>query len=233
MCLRILKKLNQIQTDINNKINNKKEKVFIICGKSCAGKDTLLNILKTRYELNTLISHTTRPKREEEKDGIDYYFIKKNNFIKMINNNEFIEYKRYIPRKSNKDNKKMIWFYGTSKKEFESKDKKICVLDEEGIDALIKYYGKNNIVVIYIESKDQIREDRAKTRANFDKDQWEKRSQFDKEMFNNNFKKEKVNFIIDNNKGIPDMINQADKIMKAYDLFAKNDLQILCYDKSL
>ena len=197
----------------DHKKNQKKEKIFIICGASCTGKDTLLNILKEKYNLNTLISHTTRPQREGEKEGTDYYFIKKSKFISMINNNEFIEYKRYVLQELS--DKKVTWFYGTSKEEFENKDKKICVLDVEGIKNLEKYCGKNNLTIIYLKADENIRKQRAEIRGSFNEDQWEKRKQFDNNIFNKNFEKEYSKFIIYNNNSKEFLESQADKIMKA------------------
>ena len=53
-----------------------KYKVIAICGKSAAGKDTLLqamlNVLGN--EVHEIISHTTRPPREGEVEGKNYYF---------------------------------------------------------------------------------------------------------------------------------------------------------------
>ena len=59
-------------------------KVFLIIGKSYSGKDTLLNnILYDKefceeYNLERLVRYTTRKKRPNEKDGVDYYFINDN-----------------------------------------------------------------------------------------------------------------------------------------------------------
>lgn len=52
-------------------------KVIAIFGKSCSGKDTLLSKLDEQglSNYNKCILKTTRPKREKEKDGVDYVFI--------------------------------------------------------------------------------------------------------------------------------------------------------------
>ena len=51
-------------------------RIFYLMGKSASGKDTLYKRLKKeRPELQSLIVYTTRPMREGEKQGVEYYFI--------------------------------------------------------------------------------------------------------------------------------------------------------------
>ena len=65
-----------------------KYKVIAICGKSSSGKDTFLqHILKSaKSEVNEIISFTTRPIRDSEIDGKNYYFISREEFIQKIDN---------------------------------------------------------------------------------------------------------------------------------------------------
>lgn len=193
----------------------KPEKFFVLCGASCCGKDSLLKYLKDNYGLNTLISYTTRPKRVNEIDGKDYYFVKKNKFISMIENNEFIEYKKYIATRL--ENRKDVWFYGTSKKEFDNTKRKIGILDAKGIEKVKKYYGKDNIVVIFVDCNNKTRTDRAKSRKDFDEEKWEARCNFDEAEFSKDFVTS-ANFIIYNNANIENAEIQADKVMKAYNI---------------
>lgn len=199
--------------------SNAKEKVIVLCGASCTGKDTLLNLLKEEYDFNTVVSYTTRPKRINEVEGKDYYFIKKSKFIDMIKNNEFIEYKRYVAYKSKGTDgkeKKEVWFYGTSKEEFEKVKNKICILDVSGINKIKAFCGEKNLVVIYLHSEDELREKRAKSRKDFDENKWKKRTQFDKENFTKDFIKKDANFIIANNNNKEYLMAQAEKVMKSY-----------------
>ena len=205
---------NNKDTYINS--SEKKEKFFVLCGASCCGKDTLLNYLKDKYDLNTLVSYTTRPQRVNEVDGKDYYFVKKNKFISMIEDNEFIEYKKYVATRVN--DKKDIWFYGTSKKEFDTVRRKIGILDVSGIKKIQDYYGKDNVVIIFVECNKELRESRAKNRKDYDVERWANRCAFDDLEFSKKFVKEEVNFVIHNNNDKDFMKLQADKIMKAYNI---------------
>lgn len=70
-----------------------KGNIFVISAPSGAGKSSLIKELcklDKRFKLS--ISHTTRKIRSGEIDGVDYYFISKDDFDKMLNNKEFIEY---------------------------------------------------------------------------------------------------------------------------------------------
>ena len=50
------------------------KKLFILIGRSCSGKTTLLNYVIQKYDLHVAVSFTTRERRESEIDGKDHYF---------------------------------------------------------------------------------------------------------------------------------------------------------------
>ena len=62
-----------------------KNKPLMILGPSAVGKDTMINRLKVKFPeiIYKLPSYTTRPKREGETDGVDYFFITKEEFNKL------------------------------------------------------------------------------------------------------------------------------------------------------
>ncbi|WP_370513733.1 guanylate kinase [Apibacter sp. B2912] len=68
-------------------------KLIIFSAPSGAGKTTIVQYLLSIFpEISFSISCTTRPKRENEVDGKDYYFLTEEQFQEKIKNNEFIEY---------------------------------------------------------------------------------------------------------------------------------------------
>lgn len=68
-------------------------KLFVISGPSGVGKGTLVNkILEENKELYLSVSATTRSKRDGEIEGINYYFKTKEEFLKMTEENEFLEW---------------------------------------------------------------------------------------------------------------------------------------------
>lgn len=75
-------------------IKTKKQgNLIIISGTTCAGKGTVIKkVIENHNDIVLSISCTSRPKREHEIDGVDYYFISREEFEKRIENNEFLEY---------------------------------------------------------------------------------------------------------------------------------------------
>ena len=71
----------------------KKGKVIIISGASGVGKGSVLKeMLRRCPELRFSVSATTRPPRPGERDGVDYTFVSKECFEKMIAEDAFVEY---------------------------------------------------------------------------------------------------------------------------------------------
>lgn len=63
-----------------------------LCGKAGAGKDFCLHQLMMRYpEWHEIISCTTRPPREGEKEGINYYFLSSDEFKERLFNGDMLE----------------------------------------------------------------------------------------------------------------------------------------------
>ncbi|MCS7164741.1 MAG: guanylate kinase [Candidatus Calescibacterium sp.] len=67
--------------------------IFVISGFSGVGKGTVIKeLLKRNPNMYFSISYTTRAKRYNEIDGVDYHFVDKETFKKMILNDEFLEW---------------------------------------------------------------------------------------------------------------------------------------------
>ena len=97
-----------------------KGNLFIVTGPSGAGKGTVLGrLLPTMEQLQYSVSATTRAPREGEEDGVNYYFLNRNDFLNMVDRGEFLEYAEYVGN-----------YYGTSLKVIQDK------LDA-GIDVLL------------------------------------------------------------------------------------------------
>jgi len=75
-------------------------RIFVISGPSGSGKTTLVNALLAdgdlRGKLVRSISFTTRPRRTCEKNKRDYFFITKNEFIRMRSGKKILEWTRYL-----------------------------------------------------------------------------------------------------------------------------------------
>jgi len=67
--------------------------LIVISGPSGAGKDTVVQRMKERgLPFHFVVTATTRPQRPNESDGRDYFFVSKDVFARMIDQNELIEY---------------------------------------------------------------------------------------------------------------------------------------------
>lgn len=153
-------------------------KIIILVGESGTGKDTVLHELSKRsIDTHAFVSTTTRPMRENETDGVDYYFVNEAEFQQKIKNNDFVEYRSY---NTNVSGKQAIWYYGSHKITIDPKKTYAIVLDLEGAQAFAEYYGKKNCYVVYLTVPGEVRRKRAENRGSFDETEWERRLADDK-----------------------------------------------------
>lgn len=67
--------------------------LIIISGPSGAGKDSvILRIKEMNLPIHFVVTATTRPARPEERQGVDYFFLSHDEFMRMIDNDELLEY---------------------------------------------------------------------------------------------------------------------------------------------
>lgn len=77
-------------------MQNSKNKLFVISGSSGVGKGTVIKgFLAKNPEFGLSISCTTRQKREGEVDGVNYFFITKEEFLQGVKNDEFLEWAEF------------------------------------------------------------------------------------------------------------------------------------------
>ena len=68
-------------------------RILVVSGPSGSGKSTLIREVRQKVpDLGYSISHTSRPPRGQEKNGVEYYFVSKEIFQKMIDDGEFVEW---------------------------------------------------------------------------------------------------------------------------------------------
>tara|TARA_A100001011_G_scaffold180559_1_gene189413 strand:- start:1955 stop:2587 length:633 start_codon:yes stop_codon:yes gene_type:complete len=84
--------------------SNKDGAMIVLSSPSGAGKTTLAKLLNELHNFEISISHTTRQPRANETHNKDYYFVNENEFKRLINNKEFLEYAKVFNN-----------FYGTTR----------------------------------------------------------------------------------------------------------------------
>lgn len=133
-------------------------RIFYIMGKSSTGKDTIYKKLLSKYpeELKQVVMYTTRPIREEEKDGVTYNFVTEDYYNKAKKQGLIIESRAYNTVHG-------IWRYFTvndGKIDLQSGNYLISGVLESYVSTR-EYFGKDKVIPIYIEVEDGERLTRA------------------------------------------------------------------------
>lgn len=125
-------------------------KIYYMMGKSSSGKDTLYKEVRHRCpELKTVILYTTRPIREGEKDGVEYFFVSEDTLNKYKQEGKVIELRIYATMYGD-------WSYATiddGQVDLEKADY-LVIGTLESYDKMKKYYGQENLEPVYIEVED-------------------------------------------------------------------------------
>lgn len=138
--------------------------IIAVTGKSSAGKDSIARVLANQHGYKYVVSTTTRPKRSNETDHIDYHFISDEEFQKLVDNDSLIEYRYYD---TIEDGKKARWHYGIEREEIDlNKHQYCCVVDLVGLEDLKREFGYR-VISLYIDVPEEIRRIRAIARDRF------------------------------------------------------------------
>lgn len=122
-------------------------KIFVISGPSGSGKTTLTTSLlenkKLKDKLSRSISFTTRPRRPIEKEGRDYFFIKKEAFQRKLRQKKILEWTKYLG-----------YYYGTPKDIVDQRLKEgksiVFCLDLNGAKKLKKLYAQAAVTIFVL-----------------------------------------------------------------------------------
>ncbi len=115
-------------------MNNSGKHLLIISGPSGCGKDSIVKeMLKNCPWLGLSVSATTRPPRPGEVDGVDYYFLKKEEFETLIEEGQLLEHTNYIGN-----------YYGTLKSEVDSR-----ISQGKAVVLVVEVQGAANIKAVY------------------------------------------------------------------------------------
>ena len=191
-------------------------KVIALAGKAGSGKDTILHevIAAAPDRFHEIISYTSRPPREGEVDGMNYYFKKFNeeNHRKFVMG-DFLEYAFFND-----------WFYGTPKSSLVEDKVNIGVFNPAGLRSL-STSPQVSLAIVYVKADDKIRLLRQLDRENNpDVKEIIRRFSADEDDFRN-FDNEFESYHLINND-INDLRCAAEKVMtEADNAFGRNQLK--------
>ena len=150
--------------------------MVILSSPSGVGKTTLTKKIQQKYQsFKISVSYTTRPPRSNEVDGVDYKFVKKEQFEQLIKENQIYEYAKIFEN-----------YYGTLKKNVDEtlqKNDIIFDIDWQGTKQLSKFKNLNLIKIFLItENKEELKK-RLMTRGQNTSEELEKRfNSFDEDI---------------------------------------------------
>lgn len=122
-----------------------KYKIIALFGKSSAGKDYLQKWIVNNYDVNKMISCTTRPPRDYEKHGVDYYFLSDAAFAEKVLNGQILEATEF-----------RSWFYGTPIETLDENKINIGVFNPSGVSFLLED-PRVEVYPIWIQASDKRR----------------------------------------------------------------------------
>ncbi|MBO5999870.1 MAG: guanylate kinase [Lachnospiraceae bacterium] len=135
--------------------------IFCIMGKSGSGKDSIYRVLiqDESLKLRTIVTYTTRPRREKEQDGREYHFCTGEEYAAFADEGRIIEERAY-------DTCYGIWRYFTLDDGQIDPDAGdyLIIGTPESFASFCRYYGKDRIVPLYVEVEDGTRLSRALVR---------------------------------------------------------------------
>ena len=123
-------------------------KIFFILGKSSSGKDTIFQKIKENNELGlkTVVGYTTRPMRENEVDGEEYFFVDRDRLEELKNEDKVIESRDYNTVHG-------IWSYFTvDDGQIDlDQDNYLYIGTLESYEQVRNFYGEDKVVPLFIE----------------------------------------------------------------------------------
>ena len=129
-------------------------KVIVLCGAPGSGKTTVRKYLTENFAIEPVLTHTTRPKRKGEHDGIDYWFETRETFFK----NHYLEYVEYDGN-----------LYGSSYESLERAWQKApvatIVLDTKGAETYLERIPEKTEVVYLCVTDEKVQRERMEQRG--------------------------------------------------------------------
>lgn len=181
-----------------------KKQLIVLASPSGGGKSTIAKHIRTAFpDIMFSVSVTTRQKRPGETEGKEYYFKTKDEFLRLVQQNEFIEYEEIFGN-----------YYGTLKSEIQKaiSDNSRLIFDIDVLGALsIKRLFPENALLIFIAPPSiDVLENRLKSRETETEEQIHIRLQRASVEMN---KMSEFDYVIINDK-LEDALQEAESIVR-------------------
>lgn len=161
----MLNEANSTESSFEDSLNRERDietlrgtgRLIVVSGPSGAGKSSLIqHVRKEVRGLHFSVSHTTRSARGTEQNGIEYYFVSKEEFLSMLGRSEFLEHAEVYGQ-----------FYGTSIYEIEKATSQgldvLLDIDVQGADQVRGKFHEAVTVLVLPPSR-KVLEERLRTR---------------------------------------------------------------------
>lgn len=132
-------------------------KIFCVMGKSSTGKDTIYKKILENSDLTLerIVTYTTRPIRQGEKNGVEYYFTDEDGYKSLSNSGKIVEERVYNTVHG-------PWRYFTVDDENIKDDVDYLVIGTlEAYSGLKSYFGEDRVIPIFVTVDDGVRLQRA------------------------------------------------------------------------
>ena len=139
-------------------------KIYVFSGPSGVGKSTLISMLIKRIKgLGYSVSHTSRPPRKNEVNGVDYHFVDRDTFSRMIEDGAFVEWANVYDD-----------LYGTSFSSLKDQTEEgeidvVLDIDSQGAESIRRRFNESVLIYILPPSL-EVLEERLRARATDEED---------------------------------------------------------------
>lgn len=126
-------------------------------GKSASGKDSVYRELMKRFPFEKIVMYTTRPMRQDEKNGVQYYFTDEAQYRRLLGDGKVIESRCYQTVHG-------PWIYYTvddGRIHRDGREQYLVIGTLESYEKMKDHYGADMLVPVYLEVEDGLRLERA------------------------------------------------------------------------
>jgi guanylate kinase len=132
-------------------------RIFYLMGKSASGKDSIYRELLKRFSFEKIVMYTTRPMRQGETNGVQYYFTDETEYHRLLQTGKVVESRCYQTVHG-------PWIYYTvddGMVQKEGKQQYLVIGTLESYEKMKAYFGEDMLIPLYLELEDGLRLARA------------------------------------------------------------------------